>query len=64
MTGVLAAAARAVLAAVLVLAAATAVFWAWVRPAGELGLLAMSVTIIAAALGVPALRPRKGGGDG
>ena len=59
MTAVLAAAARAVLAVVLVVAAAASVLWAWTRPS-ELGLLAMSVMIIAVALGVAALARRKG----
>jgi hypothetical protein len=71
MTAVLAAAARAVLEAVLVLAAVTSVFWAaiWSMAGPQdwravVWLAVMCVTITGAGLGVHALHPRKGDGDG
>jgi hypothetical protein len=70
-SAVLAAAARAVLEAVLVLAAVTSVFWAAAWPlAGPQDwrvmawLAVMCVTITGAGLGVHALHPRKRDGDG
>jgi hypothetical protein len=66
-TSVLAAIARAVLEAVLVLAAVTSVFRAATGPQdwrAVVWLAVMCVTITGAGLGVHALHPRKGGGDG
>ncbi len=66
MTAVPAAAARVVLGAVLVLAAAASVLWAAYGPQGFwtlAWLAAMSVTVMAAVLGMAALAPRKGGED-
>jgi hypothetical protein len=66
-TAVLAAVARVAVEAVLVLAAVASVFWAATRPQGfaAAGWLAvMFVTITGAVLGVTALAPRKGDGDG
>ena len=64
MTAVLAAIGRAVLEAVLVLAAAASVFWAAVGPQDfwtPVWLAAMFVTVTGAVLGVSALQPK---GDG
>jgi hypothetical protein len=70
-TAVLAAAARAVLEGVLVLAAVTSVFWAAIwSMAGPQDwrvmayVVVMCVTITGAGLGVHALHPQKGDGDG
>jgi hypothetical protein len=66
-SAVLAAIARAVLEAVLVLAAVTSVFRAATGPQdwrAVVWLAVMFVTITGAGLGVHALHPRKGDGDG
>jgi hypothetical protein len=66
-TAILAAAARAVLAAVLVLAAVTSVFWVAYGPQNfwtVLWLLAMFVTITGGGVALAALQPRNGGNDG
>ena len=61
-TAVLAAIARAVLGAVLVLAAVASVFWVAFGPQGLWAVMFAVVT--GAVLGVAALAPRKGDGDG
>jgi hypothetical protein len=65
-TAVLAAVARAVLGAVLLLAVVAAVLWAWAGPQGwpmVAWLLAVCAVVVAAGLCASALRP-EGDGDG
>jgi len=67
MTAVLGAIGRTVLTAVLLLAAVASVLWAWAGPQGwplVAWLLAVCVLVVGAGLGVSALQPKKGDGDG
>lgn len=67
MTAVLAAVGRVVLEAVLVLAAAAAIFWAATGPQDfwtPVRLAVMFVTVTGAVLGISALQPKKGDSDG
>jgi hypothetical protein len=66
MKGILAAAARTVLGAVLLLAVVAAMLWAWAGPQGwplVAWLLAACVIVTGAGLGMSALQP-EGDGDG